>query len=74
MLLFIDSVDETDDDESRLLRKLFKNYDPEVRPVLKISDAVTVRIGISLFQLIQVVSVTLVGVRQTLQGRRLGSE
>ena len=43
--------------EARLRRKLFQNdYDPELRPVLNQSDKVTVRSGVSLHQIIVVMS------------------
>ena len=38
------------------MKKLFDNYDPEIRPVFKKSDTVTVKFGVSLFQIITVVS------------------
>ena len=46
----------TDDDEKRLLTFLFDNYDPELHPVLKKTDTVRVKFGISLHQIIEVVS------------------
>lgn len=46
----------TDDDEKRLLSFLFDYYDPEIRPVLKKTDTVEVKFGISLHQIIEVVS------------------
>jgi len=45
-----------DDDEKRLLTFLFANYDPELHPVLKKTDTVQVKFGISLHQIIEVVS------------------
>ena len=47
---------------ARLRRDLFNtaDYDPELRPVLNMSDKVTVKLGISLHQLIDVVRITLV--------------
>lgn len=43
--------------EARLRWKLFQNeYDPELRPVLNQSDQVTVTFGVSLHQIIVVVS------------------
>ena len=45
-----------EDDEERLFNHLFKNYNPRLRPVLKKSEAVTVTFGISLHQIIDVVS------------------
>lgn len=46
----------TDDDEKRLLTFLFAKYDPELHPVLKKTDTVQVKFGISLHQIIEVVS------------------
>lgn len=46
----------TDDDEKRLLTFLFDKYDPELHPVLKKTDTVRVTFGISLHQIIEVVS------------------
>jgi len=43
-----------DDDEKRLLTFLFANYDPELHPVLKKTDTVQVKFGISLHQIIEV--------------------
>ena len=44
--------------EARLRRNLFQNdYDPELRPVLNQSDKVTVTFGVSLHQIIVVVSI-----------------
>lgn len=44
---------------ARLRRDLFNtDYDPELRPVLNMSDKVTVKLGISLHQLIDVVRIT----------------
>lgn len=45
-----------DDDEKKLLHFLFDNYDPEIHPVLKKTDTVEVKFGISLHQIIEVVS------------------
>lgn len=44
-----------DDDEQRLLKFLFTNYNPQLRPVENKSDRVTVTFGISLHQIINVV-------------------
>lgn len=44
-----------DDDEQRLLKYLFTNYNPQLRPVENKSDRVTVTFGISLHQIINVV-------------------
>ena len=42
--------------EARLRRKLFHaNYDPELRPVVNRSDKVTIKLGLSLHQIINVV-------------------
>ena len=49
----------TDDDEKRLLTFLFAKYDPELHPVLKKTDTVRVKFGISLHQIIEVVSTRL---------------
>lgn len=43
-----------DDDEKKLLHFLFDNYDPEIHPVLKKTDTVEVKFGISLHQIIEV--------------------
>jgi len=45
-----------DDDEKRLLNFVFGKYDAELRPVRKKSDTVRVEFGISLHQIIEVVS------------------
>ena len=45
-----------EDDEERLFNHLFENYNPRLRPVLKKSEAVNVTFGISLHQIIDVVS------------------
>ena len=45
-----------DDDEKKLLHFLFGNYDPEIHPVLKKTDTVEVKFGVSLHQIIEVVS------------------
>ncbi|XP_068101568.1 acetylcholine receptor subunit alpha-1-A-like [Hyperolius riggenbachi] len=42
------------DDESRLLKDLFDNYNKVVRPVHKFKDAVVVTVGLQLIQLIDV--------------------
>lgn len=44
-------------DEQRLLDKLLKDYNPASRPVYNASDTVTVRFGITLTQLSDMVSV-----------------
>lgn len=44
-----------DDDEQRLLNYLFSGYNPRLRPVRNKSDIVTVKFGISLHQIIDVV-------------------
>ena len=49
----------TDDDEKRLLTFLFAKYDPELHPVIKKTDTVRVKFGISLHQIIEVVSIRL---------------
>ena len=49
--------DVTDDDEKKLLTFLFAKYDPELHPVLKKTDTVRVKFGISLHQIIEVVSI-----------------
>lgn len=45
-----------DDDEKRLLRNLLSKSDAEIRPVEKKTDTVRVKFGISLHQIIEVVS------------------
>lgn len=47
-----------DDDEKRLLNFVFSKYDAELRPVLKKGNTVRVKFGISLHQIIEVVSIT----------------
>lgn len=42
--------------EKELLRDLFKDYDKDMRPVLNDNDTVTVKIGLSLHQIMDVVS------------------
>ena len=42
--------------ELSLFRDLFDGYDKRIRPVLRMEDNVTVELGISLFQLIDLVS------------------
>lgn len=50
---------------ARLRHDLFNtDYDPELRPVLNMSDKVTVKLGISLHQLIDVVRITLVSLNR----------
>ena len=44
--------------EERLLKKLFSGYNKWSRPVANISDVVLVRFGLSIAQLIDVVSAT----------------
>ena len=44
--------------ELSLFRDLFHGYDKRIRPVLRMEDNVTVELGISLFQLIDLVSMT----------------
>ena len=41
----------TDTDEQRLLRSLMTNYEKAVRPVLKASDPITLKIGLTLNQI-----------------------
>lgn len=43
-------------DEQRLYRKLRSNYDPSTRPVYNASHPVTVKIGITLTQIFDLVS------------------
>lgn len=50
------SVVTTMSDEQRLLKKLKKNYDPAVRPVYNASDPVVIGLGITLTQILDVVS------------------
>ncbi|XP_020914175.1 neuronal acetylcholine receptor subunit alpha-10 [Exaiptasia diaphana] len=47
-----------DDDEARLHRDLFGNYTPEVRPVKKKTQVVTVKLGITIHQIIDLVEKT----------------
>lgn len=50
---------------ARLRRDLFNtDYDPALRPVVNMSGKVTVKLGISLHQLIDVVRITLVSVNR----------
>lgn len=44
-----------DDDEKRLTEHLFSNYNPTIRPVMKKGDNITVKFGLSLHQIIEVV-------------------
>ena len=46
-----------DDDEDRLFEKLFSKHNPDIRPVINKKDTVAVKLGISLHQLIDVVSI-----------------
>ena len=47
---------QTDSASARLWRKLFlSDYNPELRPVLNMSGKVTVKLGVSLHQIIKVV-------------------
>lgn len=50
------SEGEIDDDEKKLLNFVFSRYDAELRPVLNKRDTVRVKFGISLHQIIEVVS------------------
>ena len=50
------SVSEASCSEKQLLNDLFKDYDKDMRPVLNDSDTVTVTIGLSLHQIMDVVS------------------
>ena len=47
----------TENGEGKLRQRLFKTdyYNPELRPVLNKSDKVTVKLGVSLHQIIDVV-------------------
>ena len=50
---------QSEGEEARLSRKLFRSdYNPELRPVVNRSDKVTVKLGVSLHQIINVVRVT----------------
>lgn len=50
-------ITQSDGIEARLRKKLFgSGYDPELRPVMNQSDKVTVTLGVSLHQIIEVVS------------------
>lgn len=53
---FLSLVASSSESEGRLLEKLFENYKPTVRPARSITDRVPVRIGMSLSQLISLVS------------------
>ena len=54
--MFYFSVSEASCFEKALLKDLFKDYDKDMRPVLNDSDTVTVKIGLSLHQIMDVVS------------------
>lgn len=43
-------------DEQRLLYKLMENYDNSVRPVMKASSPVVIQLGITLTQIMDIVS------------------
>jgi hypothetical protein len=45
----------TDDDEARLHRYLFSNYTREVRPVKRKTEAVTVKLGLTIHQVVDLV-------------------
>ena len=45
--------------ESRLLTHLMENYDREVRPVYNASKAVVVKVGITLTQIFDMVSISI---------------
>ena len=47
-------------EESRLLNYLMANYDREVRPVYNASKAVVVRVGITLTQIFDMVSASII--------------
>ncbi|XP_031551820.1 ligand-gated ion channel 4-like, partial [Actinia tenebrosa] len=47
-------TDDVDLDEQRITEDLFKNYDPGLRPVFKKQDNVTVTLGVSVHQIIDV--------------------
>ena len=49
-------VSEASSSEKELLHDLFKDYDKDMRPVLNDNDTVTVKIGLSLHQIMDVVS------------------
>ena len=42
--------------QKRLLRKLFSNYDPNERPVLNDEQVLTVMVGLSIQQIVDLVS------------------
>ena len=44
-------------DEYRLLRDLMANYDPAALPSINITDVVTVKMGIALFQIRELVRI-----------------
>ena len=58
---FLSGIDgrwnQSDNVEARLRRKLFRDYDPELRPVVNRSSKVTVKLGVSLHQIINVVRI-----------------
>ena len=43
-------------EEVRLLRNLLREYEPAARPILNLTDVVEVRMGIALFQILELVS------------------
>lgn len=57
MIVFLFSTGQLDDDEARLHRFLFANYSPEIRPVKRKTEVVTVKLGITIHQIIDLVSV-----------------
>ena len=52
--------------ESRLLTYLMENYDREVRPVYNASDQVVVKVGITLTQIFDMVSISPVNILSSL--------
>ncbi len=45
-------------DEQRLLEKIFKHYEPSVRPVYDATNSVMVEFGVTLIQIMDMVSAT----------------
>jgi len=55
LVLIIDAVIKSDDDELRLVHDLFNNYSKEVRPVKNKKAAIKVVFGIAYTQLVELV-------------------
>ena len=59
MMLFfhlLPSVCLSSDSEVKLLEHIFEGYKPEARPVIRDSDAVNVKLGLTISQIVDVVS------------------